>query len=322
MIGRRPTSPGPWDGWARPVRWVTLAAVALFLLWAATRLSEPRRWIWWETELAPRSASATTPRPAVRRAPIPDADLLRGALDREPFWAESAGNPLRGPDVAPRRRDTDARYHLLLLARAGVPDAMIADAEPCPPVAQLLGSPDLHRGQLFRVQGHLFGLRRMKLTRSDLPGLDSCFQAFLTVGTTQDRLLVLFTDLPAAALPGEEEWPRLWRRDVAAAGYFLKVVRIDSPQAGAAPAYLPVLVARTLLVSPAEEPAEGLLMSNLWLFGLMAGPVVLIVTWLAWLWRREDGPWRGRRLKLERRRQVEDASGVAAWAQGEGNCSS
>jgi hypothetical protein len=317
MIGRRPTSPDPWKGWARPVRLVTLAGVALFLLWAATRLGEPRRWVWWETELGSQPTTAAPSRPTVRRAPIPDSDLLRGALDHEPFWAESASNPLRGPAVAPRRRDTDARYHLLLLARAAVPETLIADAEPCPPVAELLGSPDRHRGRLFRVQGHLFGLRRMKLTRGDLPGRDSCFQAFLTVGTTQDRLLVLFTDLPAAALPAEEEWPRLWRRDVAAAGYFLKIVRIDHPQAGAAPVHLPVLVAQTLLLPPTEEPAAGFVTSNLWLFALMAGPVVLILVCLAWMWRREDGPWQRRRRRLEAR-LADQNRGMTVWPRGEG----
>lgn len=323
MIGRRPVAAGPWEGWSGPVRWLTLVGIALFLVWAAGRLSEPQRWLWWETDLAGAATKADaeeapTPRKLSsggRRAPVPDEAILAGALDGEPFWAESAANPLRSPHIERRRRDADARYHLLLLVRAAIPETLLLDAEPSPPWTELLERPERHRGRLLRVQGHCFGLRRMPLIRSDVPGLTHCYQAFLsTGGTSEPRLLVLFTDLPDADLPPESEWARFWRRDVAAVGFFLKVVRLEAP-AGGEPASLPVLVARTLLVPPATEAASGPMSASAWwIFAGMAGPLLLLLIGLSWRWRREDQPWLERRRRVESRQRAAETDHFTAWA--------
>ncbi|HMP01416.1 MAG TPA: hypothetical protein PKD86_03180 [Gemmatales bacterium] len=321
MLGHRRSAAAPaWAGWAAPVRWATLLALLFFVAWAATQLGEPRRWAWWETALASSRPAASIPtHPAApRRAPFPDEATLAGALDGEPFWSETARNPLRGRDFERHLRDADARYHLLLLAAAVEPGVLEQDAEPAPAWDALMAHPDRYRGRLLRFQGHLFGLRRMPLSRDDVPGLKSCFQAFLTVGASQERLCVLFPREPADAdWPPEEQWARMWRRDVGVAGYFLKVVRIDGPKPGEEPTLLPVLVARTLLWPPDAEGAAPTMHQGLWVFGLMAAPVLVLALWLRWQWRRGDRPLRQRLADVTARRQADDARGMAAWAEGE-----
>lgn len=323
MIGRCPGPPGPWEGWSGPVRWLTLVGIALFLAWAAGRLSEPQRWLWWETELTGAATKVNQEHlpaqrklaSAGRRAPVPDAAILAGAKDGEPFWAESAANPLRSPHIELRRRDADARYHLLLLVRAAIPETLLLDAEPSPSWTELLESPSRHRGRLLRVQGHCFGLRRMALSRSDVPGLTHCYQAFLSQGSSEPRLLVLFSELPKADLPPEPEWARFWRRDVTAAGYFLKVVRLDSPVNGES-ATLPVLVARTLLMPPAaEEASSAASASTWWVFVGMAGPLLLLLIGLSWRWWREDRPLLERRQRMLSRQKKADYAHFSAWAE-------
>jgi hypothetical protein len=236
-------------------------------------------------------------------------------LDGEPFWAESPANPLRSPQIERRRRDADARYHLLLLVRVAIPETLLLDAEPSPPWMELLESPHRHRGRLLRVQGNCFGLRRMPLSRSDVPGLTHCYQAFLSQGMSEPRLMVLFTELPRADLPPESDWARFWRRNVAAAGYFLKVVRLEAPATGE-PASLPVLVAQTLLVPPAAEVAsEAAPASAWWVFVGMAGPLLVLLIGLSWQWRREDQPWLERRQRMQFRQQKAETARFTAWAK-------
>jgi hypothetical protein len=285
------------------IRFVTLALILTFGLWLGFRLAQRPELL---AGLVPRPMATKTAGP--RRAPFPDVGALKGAADRAPFLVENDQLVLPNDQNERGRLDADARYQLLLLAATAPEDALLADARTDLPLAALLEDPARHRGELLGYVGDLFAVKPLELRRDAVAGLERAWQALLAVDGLENRLLVLFIDWPPDWPPPQEMTAGAGPR-VAAAGYFYKIVRIDHPEAGRQPIYLPVLVGRSLVTqAPLASPQAELP----WVFLVMAVPVALLLA-LAWYWYRHGDRRLNERLALAQARQTQrEVDGLTA----------
>jgi hypothetical protein len=233
-------------------------------------------------EHVPLPEHIVTRRAESRRAPLPDFAVLAGAVDRELFLLDHAITTEESPENRTnerKRRDADARYHLLELAHGANAADLVADARSGVRYSSLVEKPMEFRGELIRVAGDLLWIKHFELTRQ-VPGLPHAYLGVVAFGRPDQAYWILFTDLPPG-MPPEKEWSELYLRDVRFAGYFHKVLKVDHPREKGVKLYVPVLVGKSVELSgKGEERWEFPLLatvSGIAAFLLLA---LLVVLWL------------------------------------------
>ncbi len=245
---------------------------------------------------------------ALRRAPVPNPDVLEGALDRRPFLTENQANP-NSPLRKEERGDADARYHLIDLAlRANLED-LAADGRKDMRYTELIAKPWGYRGEVIHVEGDLISVQPMELLRK-VDGLNHVYLGTLEVPATKQVYLILFTELPPN-FPPEKRWPELYLRDVRFNGYFLKTA--PPPTAGRAKGkaeghFLPVLIGRTVELPPGSQREDW--RTVLWTVAAVLGGVFLLGVAVFWFTRRSD------RRYLEKMAEVRRRASLAPEAEG------
>jgi hypothetical protein len=218
-----------------------------------------------------------------RSAPVPERHWLAGAIDREIFLDEDE----TAQELDPRRRDANARYHLLALAREATLDQLANDAVSNVRYSALIEKPSDYRGQVLRIKGDLIWVRTLELKRVT-PGMDFVYQGLIVVPSTGDSYGILFTDLPEH-MPAQNLWTRLYLRDVTFDGYFLKVLRVELPADKRNPArtgHIPVLIGHSPRLPP--PPTQFDLYGTLITIGMILGVVLVLGTLALWLYRRSE----------------------------------
>ncbi|MCS7159514.1 MAG: hypothetical protein RMJ19_03510 [Gemmatales bacterium] len=219
VAGGTAVLPGDWAVARWAVSWLSLDALAY-----ATPVADPPL------------AVKPVPPSRLRYVLPPDAEILRGARDREGFLLEpsaAADNPL----FRRERLDADARYHLIALvleqARASGKDLLQRlhqDARWNVPYELLRDKPHRYRGEVIGLRGTLIWIKRFPLERGGTGGLpEYIYQGVLEQDGLRDRpVWILFTHLPEPA-PPEKDWLRLFAPHTVFVGYYLKVVEIEAP---------------------------------------------------------------------------------------------
>jgi hypothetical protein len=286
---------------------ILLATLGLILLLAA-RTKQPHVWAWVGAGAAPTPAheSQAPKADGPRRAPFPEEDILAGAADGEPFLVENPDLILETEKQQRARRDADARYHLLLLAKSAAPGSLQANARFDLRYSQLKHKPRSCRGEIVGIRGTVVSITPMELQR-ELPDVPVCYQAQVTVDVPDQRYWVIFTDLPPG-LPPENQWRGLYLHQVFIAGYFLKVLRMENPREPKQPLLLPVLVAKTLDLPPAT--ADTAWNEVAIIFGLAAIPVLVVGLFAWWYYAHTEAALRDRINQTKRRRTERDRAAV------------
>jgi hypothetical protein len=222
-----------------------------------------------------------------RRAPIPDPTILAGAYDRQRFLLD---DPLRSEEAPEnilneqRRRDADARYHLLQLAHFTAAENLAADARSDVRHTALIEKPADFRGEVIHVEGELVWVQHFELKRP-IAGLEHAYSGALLTRNANERYFLLFTELPPN-FPPQKDWPRLYRSGVRFNGYFLKVLLDDHPREKGKFVLHPVLVGKTIdWPSSAEESG--------WSFPIgptlgVIGAVIVLVLVVGYFYRKSD----------------------------------
>lgn len=222
-------------------------------------------------------------RDANKLAPVPDREWLQGALDREVFLDEDE----HAQATDPKRRDADARYHLLSLAKEATREQLAADGKANVRFSALVDKPRDYRGEVIHIKGDLLWVQTFELQRPT-PGMEYVYQGLIVVPGTGQSYGILFTDLPEH-MPVERLWKRLYLRDVTFDGYFLKVLKVALPADKNNPArtgFIPVLVGRSpVLPTP---PPQFDVIGTLTTIGVILAVALVLGTIALWLYRRSE----------------------------------
>jgi hypothetical protein len=295
------------------LRLAVLTVTLFFIGWIISRAKNPRTWAWISQGESADSAAvaATAPARHERTAPYPDAEVLAGAVDHQPFLVEHKDGFLTPPET---RRDADARYHLLLLAHSAKPGALEADGASGYRYTALREKPNDYRGQLVTIQGDLLWITHLELKR-DLPGLHVCYQALITANKPDQGYWCLFTDLPEG-LPPPQEWDRLYLHGVRFTGYFYKVLKADLPKDNQKAKQIPVLIGKSLVLPMAAAESWSWL-DMPYILAVMAVPVAMLGVFALVWHRRGERAHRKKMAEVEARRRqriesVEFGSGPEA----------
>jgi hypothetical protein len=240
---------------------------------------------------------------ANRSAPRPDRQWLDGAIDREVFLDEDEFSPATDP----KRRDADARYHLLSLAKEATLAQLAADAKSNIRFTALLDKPREYRGEVVHVKGDLMWVQTFELQRPT-PGMEHVYQGLIVVPGTGQSYGILFTDLPQH-LPPERLWKRLYLRDATFDGYFLKVLKVALPADKNNPArtgIVPVLVGKSPVLP--EPPPRFDLVGTLTTLGLILAAVLILGTLALWLYRRSERRYQLKMAEVRARAQARPPS--------------
>jgi len=224
-----------------------------------------------------------SPVPMNRSAPTPERNWITGAIDHEVFLDEDDTSQA----LDPKRRDADARYHLLALAKEATLQQLAADARSDIRHSALLSKPRDYRGAIVRVKGDLLWVQTFELQRPT-PGMEFVYQGLMVVPGTGQSYGILFTDLPEH-MPPERLWSRLYLRNVTFDGYFLKVLKVQIPASRNVPArigYIPVLVGKSPIIP--EPPPAFDVFGALRTIGVVLAVVLIVGTVAMWLYRRSE----------------------------------
>ena len=223
----------------------------------------------------------------IRQTPIPDPTILAGAYDRQRFLLD---DPLRSEEAPEnilneqRRRDADARYHLLQLAHFTTAGNLAADVRRDVRHTALIEKPADFRGEVIHVEGELVWVQHFELKRP-IAGLEHAYSGALLTRNANERYFLLFTELPPN-FPPQKDWPRLYRSGVRFNGYFLKVLLDDHPREKGKFVLHPVLVGKTLdWPSTAEEAGWSFPIGPT--LGLIGGLIVVVLV-VGYFYRKGD----------------------------------
>lgn len=236
---------------------------------------------------------------SLRRAPVPNPDVLDDAIDRRPFLTENVANP-NNPLHDKERADADARYHLIDLARRASLEDLAADGRKDIRYTELMAKPWEYRGEVIHVEGDLISMQPMELLRK-VDGLTHVYQAILEVPATKQVYLILFTELPPN-FPPERRWPDLYLRDVRFNGYFLKTMPPPTARRAKGKAeghFLPVVIGKSVELPPGSQ-REGW-RTVLWTVAAVLGGVVLVGGAIFWFTRRSDRRYLEKMAEVRRR---------------------
>jgi hypothetical protein len=253
-------------------------------------------------EFVPLPAERQTgPIPPNRSAPTPDWRWVSGAIDHEVFLDEDETSQ----ELDPKRRDADARYHLLALAKEATLEQLAADAQEVRHSA-LMAKPREHRGKIVHIRGDLLWVQTFELLRPT-PGMEFVYQGLIVHPGTGHSYGILFTDLPEH-LPPQRLWGRLYLRNVTFDGYFLKVLKVHLPADRKNPArigYIPVLVGKSPVIPP--PPPRFDLWGTLGTVGLTAVILFAIATAALYFYRRSERRYQAKMAEVRARRQAAQA---------------
>lgn len=234
-----------------------------------------------------------------RTAPTPEWRWVSGAIDHEVFLEEDETSQ----ELDPKRRDADARYHLLALAKEATVEQLAADALRDVRFSALMSKPREYRGKIVHVRGDLMWIQTFELLRPT-PGMEFVYQGLIVDPRTGHSYGILFTDLPQH-LPPERLWGRLYLRDVTFDGYFLKVLKVQLPPDKKNPArtgYIPVLVGKSPIIP--EPPPRFDLLGTLRTIGLTAVILFLVAATALYLYRRSERRYQAKMAEIRSRRQA------------------
>lgn len=221
--------------------------------------------------------------PKNRSAPTPERHWVTGAIDHEVFLDEDETSQA----LDPKRRDADARYHLLALAKEATLQQLAADARSDIRYSALVSKPRDYRGAIVRVKGDLMWVQTFELQRPT-PGMEFVYQGLMVVPSTGQSYGILFTDLPEH-MPPERLWARLYLRNVTFDGYFLKVLKVQLPADRNNPArigYIPVLVGKSPIIP--EPPPVFDIYGALRTIGVILAVALIVGTVAMWIYRRSE----------------------------------
>ncbi|MCS6976116.1 MAG: hypothetical protein NZM31_03770 [Gemmatales bacterium] len=235
-------------------------------------------------------------------APTPEWRWVSGAIDHEVFLEEDETSQ----ELDPKRRDADARYHLISLAKEATLEQLAADAQRNVRFSALMTKPREYRGRIIRIHGDLIWVQTFELVRPT-PGLEFIYQGLIVDPKTGYSYGILFTDLPPH-LPPQRLWNRLYLRDVTFDGYFLKVLKVQLPPDRNNPArtgYVPVLVGKSPIIP--EPPPRFDLLATLRTIGLTAVILFVLAATALYLYRRSERRYQEKMAEIRARRQAVQA---------------
>jgi len=237
--------------------------------------------------------------PANPTAPTPEWRWVSGAIDHEVFLEEDETSQ----ELDPKRRDADARYHLIALAKEATLEQLAADAQRNVRFSALMTKPREFRGRIIRIQGDLMWVQTFELLRPT-PGMEFIYQGLIVDPKTGHSYGILFTDLPQH-MPAERLWNRLYLRDVTFDGYFLKVLKVQLPPDRNNPArtgYVPVLVGKSPVIP--EPPPRFDLFGTLRTIGVIALVLFILAATALYLYRRSERRYQAKMAEIRARRQA------------------
>ncbi len=158
--------------------------------------------------------------------------------------------------------------------------------------ADLLKKPQIYRGQLLPLEGHIRRLEKMPLLDGD-EDLGTAYQTYLFTDDSRTHpYIIVCREVPPGMPQGGDV-----QEDVAVAGYFFKIYAYDAQDAAR---IAPLLLAKRLEWFP-RQPAEPII-PPLW-GGIAATAVLLILVAVIWRIAAKD-----RHVRRERLRKMADSA--------------
>lgn len=252
-----------------------------------------------------------------RKAPYPDMRLLAGAADRRQFLTETfrlTEAPLGEKEKVIEtnyRRDADARYHLLNLAKVSLTGDLEKDGRKNIRYQALVTKPNEYRGELITVTGSLNSVgESMEILRPEA-GLEFCYPGMMMGDHSSHMYYLLFTDLPANMPESKSAWNQLFWQNMSFTGYFYKVVRMENHKDPSKPWFLPVLVGKSpITLANSTQTAAPSIMVPFLIFLAMLLPVVLVAGLGTWWFRRREKEHQQRMEAVRQRRANSGLDGM------------